>query len=141
MGITQRPTARHLSTSLGPLLLLLVMLAAFALLWGLPFLVSPFSSDEEYYALGGRVIFEGKNLYTDFWDIKPPLIYLVYAPLTPFAERPELTRAFHLLISMLSVGLVYLLADRFFSCRAALLAAALYGFSFFALADYTALGE
>jgi hypothetical protein len=42
---------------------------------------------------------------------------------------------------MLSVGAVYLLADRFFSRRAALLAAALYGFSFFALADYTALGE
>jgi 4-amino-4-deoxy-L-arabinose transferase-like glycosyltransferase len=122
-------------------LILGLSLAAFALIWGLPFLVAPLSTDESYYALGGRVVFNGGQLYSDYWDVKPPLVYLVHVPLAPLTQSYEGLRVFHLAVSVLAVASVYLLARRFFSERAAVIAAALYGFSFVAQADYAALGE
>jgi 4-amino-4-deoxy-L-arabinose transferase-like glycosyltransferase len=115
---------------------------AFVLPWGLPFVISPLSTDEAYYALGGRVVLEGGELYTDFWDIKPPLVYLLYViPLVLLGDNTEALRVFQLTFSVMAVAAVYLLTLRFFSRRAAIIAAGIYGFAYFALADFVALGE
>lgn len=40
--------------------------------------VLPFLSDNEIYARGGQFLLDGGRLYTDFIDVKPPLIYELY---------------------------------------------------------------
>jgi hypothetical protein len=45
----------------------------------LPNLFEPlWYGDENYYAVIGKVLSNGGLLYTDIWDNKPPLLYLVY---------------------------------------------------------------
>ena len=51
----------------------------FVLLWGLPTIIVPLATDQAQFALGARAVLAGDQLYSDFWDIKPPLIYLIYA--------------------------------------------------------------
>src|SRR5687768_12352166 len=77
------------------------------LVWGLPLVIAPLSGDEAYYALGGRTVFHGGSLYTDFWDIKPPLVYLIHVPLAPFMEDSVVLRSFYLTVAVLTVGTVY----------------------------------
>jgi len=42
-------------------------------------IVQPFMCDHEIYARGGKVLLDGGLLYTDFIDVKPPLIYVLFA--------------------------------------------------------------
>src|SRR3990172_3356504 len=68
---------------------------AFVLLLGLPTIVIPFATDQVWFSLGARTILDGGQLYRDFWDQKPPLIYLLYS--VPFAlvgEHMEAVRVF-----------------------------------------------
>jgi hypothetical protein len=84
----------------------------------------------------------GDQLYEDFWDIKPPLIYALYAlPIGVAGEHVEAIRAFHLLNVMLATGAVSAATWRFFGQRAALFATGFYAFSYFPLAGYDGLGE
>lgn len=39
----------------------------------------PLSPDSTAYAIIGHELLNGKTLYTDIWDHKPPVIYIVYA--------------------------------------------------------------
>jgi hypothetical protein len=39
----------------------------------------PISHDLSIFMLGGKAILEGKKLYVDFFDLKPPLIYYLFA--------------------------------------------------------------
>ena len=39
----------------------------------------PFGVDQAIFVYGGRAVLEGDELYRDFWDIKPPGIFLFYA--------------------------------------------------------------
>ncbi len=55
-------------------------------LWGaalifclLPTLWFPLNRDQATFALGGQTVANGGALYRDFWDLKPPAIYWVYA--------------------------------------------------------------
>jgi hypothetical protein len=41
----------------------------------LPF---PFNGDQAFFAVGARQVSEGAALYRDFWDLKPPGIFLFY---------------------------------------------------------------
>jgi hypothetical protein len=117
-------------------------LAGFVLIWGLPWIVTPLSTDEAYYALGGRAVLQGDKLYADLWDIKPPLIYIVYAiPLGLFGDSSEGIRVFNLINAVGAVTAVYLFTRRYFGPRAAILGSAIYGFSYFILAGFIALGE
>ncbi len=45
----------------------------------LPLLIFPFSNDQALYFLSGRKILEGAVHYRDILDLKPPLIYHIYA--------------------------------------------------------------
>ena len=49
------------------------------LLFLLPTLWFPLNRDQATFALGGQTAARGAALYRDFWDIKPPAIYWVYA--------------------------------------------------------------
>jgi len=45
----------------------------------LPILTFPAHTDHAIFLRGGMTLLEGGTLYTDFVDVKPPLIYLLYA--------------------------------------------------------------
>lgn len=45
----------------------------------LPTLFLPLGIDSSIFARGGEVITEGGKLYRDYYDQKPPMIYLIYA--------------------------------------------------------------
>jgi 4-amino-4-deoxy-L-arabinose transferase-like glycosyltransferase len=125
-----------------PVVVVALMAAGFVLLWGLPLLITPLSTDEAYYALGGRTVLNGDRLYVDLWDIKPPLVYLIYAvPMAIGGESDLSIRIFTLLCAAVTVAGVFLLTRRFFGQRAGVFAAGLYSFSYFALAGFVALGE
>lgn len=51
-----------------------------AVVFLLPILFFPLGGDQTLYLMGGKTIAEGGKLYIDFIDLKPPLIYLLMAP-------------------------------------------------------------
>ncbi len=114
----------------------------FVLLWGLPTIIIPLATDQVLYALGARTILDGGQLYRDFWEIKPPLVYLVYT--IPFAlagEHMESVRVLDLFNTTLAMGAVFLLTRRLFNERAAVFAAGFYGFTYLTWAHFDGLGE
>jgi hypothetical protein len=58
-------------------LLLSAGAVAFVVVLGLPTIIVPLATDQVLYSLGARTILDGGQLYKDFWEIKPPLIFLV----------------------------------------------------------------
>lgn len=104
---------------------------AFVLLFGLPTLIVPLGTDQVLYALGARTILDGGQLYRDLWEIKPPLVFLIYA--VPFAiagEHMEAIRVLDLVNTAVAMAAVFLLGRRFFGERAGILGAAFYGFTY-----------
>lgn len=114
----------------------------FVLLWGLPTIIVPLATDQVTFALGARTILEGGQLYEDLWEIKPPLIYLIYA--VPFAvagEHMEAVRVLDLVNTALAMGGVFLLGRRFFGERAGIYGAGFYGFAYLTWARFDGLAE
>src|SRR3990170_4940802 len=114
----------------------------FLLLWGLPTIIIPLATDQVVFALGARTILDGGQLYHDLWEIKPPLVFLVYA--VPFAiagEHMEAVRVLDLVNTMLAMGAVFALSRRLFNERAALFAACFYGFTYLTWARFDGLAE
>ena len=125
---------RWLVLSIGALALLAVL--------GLPTIVIPFATDQVWFALGARTILDGNQLYADFWDQKPPLIYLLYA--IPFAlagEHMEAVRVFDLLNVFAGMAGVFFLGRRLFGERSGVFAAALYAFAYLSWTQPGDLGE
>src|SRR3990172_2665056 len=115
---------------------------AFVLVLGLPTIFIPFATDQVWFALGARTILDGGQLYRDFWDQKPPLIYLLYS--VPFAlvgEHMEAVRVFDLINVGVAMAGMYFLGRRFFSERAGVFAAGLYGFAYLAWTAPSDLAE
>ncbi|MFP4527167.1 MAG: ArnT family glycosyltransferase [Candidatus Kapaibacterium sp.] len=56
-----------------------IILWAVILILFAPSLFYPYSADLAVFMEGGRAIVEGKTLYLDFVDLKPPVIYYVFA--------------------------------------------------------------
>lgn len=112
------------------------------LLLGLPTLIVPLATDQAYFALGGRTLLDGGRLYVDFWDIKPPLIYLTYAvPMAIGDGRVEGFRALDLVSTAIAMLAVFYLARRFFTERAGVIAAGSYGLAYLADAGFDGLGQ
>src|ERR1700694_5457281 len=108
-------------------------IGAFVVVFGLPTIVIPLGTDEVLFALGARTIIHGHQLYRDFWDIKPPLIYLLYAlPLSIAGLHMQAVRVFDLLNTAAAMAGIYLLARRLFGERAGIIAALFYGFTYLA---------
>lgn len=56
-----------------------ILLLALACMLCFMQVVHPFMCDHEIYARGGKVLLDGGHFYTDFIDVKPPLIYELFA--------------------------------------------------------------
>ena len=116
--------------------------AVFVIVWGLPTLVIPFAADQSWFALGARTILDGDQLYRDFHEQKTPLIYLIYAvPRVLGGETYESVRVLDMAITLMAMGGVFLLTRRFLPERAAILAAAVYGFVYLTTAKSDGLAE
>jgi 4-amino-4-deoxy-L-arabinose transferase-like glycosyltransferase len=123
-------------------LVLFLFGSAFALLLGLPTLIIPFSSDNAWFALGARTLLDGDQLYSDYWDQKPPMIYFVYAlPFALVGEHMEAVRALDLLNTLAVMAVLFALGRRLFGERSGVFAAGLYGFTYLAWTGVDGLGE
>jgi hypothetical protein len=92
---------------------------------GLGKLAYPLMEDQSLFLLGARAISRGGTLYRDFWDIKPPGIFLFYlAGGSLFGANEIGIHLFELLWMLLAIPLLLALAGTGIS-RARLLAAAL----------------
>lgn len=79
--------------------LLKYFITAFVIL--LPTLAFPISSDLSVFMHGGSIIANGGGLFNDFYDIKPPLIYYLFAGINSiFGDNVVAFRVFDLLYQM-----------------------------------------
>ena len=134
-GVSERVERwpRWLVLSLAGLALVIVL--------GLPTIIIPFATDQILYTLGARAILDGDQLYRDFWEIKPPLVFLIYAtPAALVGEHMEAIRVLDLANTAIGMGALYLLGRRFFGERAGMLGAAFYAFTYLTWSP-TSLGE
>lgn len=114
----------------------------FVLFWGIPTIIIPLATDQILFSLGARTILDGGQLYRDYWEIKPPLIHLIYT--IPFAlagEHMEGIRVLDLVNTALAMGAIFLLSRRLFNERAAILAAAFYAFTYLTWSQMDGLAE
>src|SRR3990172_3222132 len=123
-------------------LLLTLAGIGFLLLWGLPTIIIPLATDQVLFALGARTILDGGQLYQDFWEIKPPLVFFLYTITFAIAgEHMEAIRVLDLINTALAMGAVFLLSRRLFNERAAVFAAGFYGFTYLTWARFDGLAE
>ncbi len=97
-----------------------------------PILFFPISADLSIYVLGGEAILDGKKLYADFIDIKPPIFYYTFAMIVKVFGRSEMgLRFFDLIIQSITLYLIFKTVDassknKFFAATAAVLYSILY---------------
>src|SRR5579859_3851380 len=90
----------------------LVIVSCVFFLLRLPSLFEPlWYGDEGIYEVIGMALQQGRLLYRDIWDNKPPLLYVLYAL---FHSDQPLIRFVSLLFGLVSVMLFYFLARKLF---------------------------
>ncbi len=90
---------------------LLIIFVIFFLL-RLPSVIEPdWYGDEGIYQVLGRAIFSGHLLYTQAWDNKPPLLYIIYAL---FNGDLYSVRFLSLIVGLLTTGLFFALSQTLF---------------------------
>lgn len=104
---------------------------AVILLLAVPTLVYPLAPDHGVFAVAAKGILNGQLPYVDFWEVKPPAVYYVYAlALALFGESVTALRLFDLIVMGLTFISLYLLGARLAGPRvglwALLILAALY---------------
>ena len=94
----------------------------------LPSIIEPYwYGDEGIYQVIGQEMHQGKDLYKDIWDNKPPLLYVIYA----LANGDQsVIRFVSLLFGVASVPFLYILSRKLFPFRIALATTGLYVFLF-----------
>jgi hypothetical protein len=76
----------------------------------LPVLYFPLSSDHVIFIMGGKTISDGGKLYTDFIDIKSPLIYYLFAGIYKlFGTNEIFYRLFDFIWQLLTAVSLYLI--------------------------------
>jgi hypothetical protein len=84
-----------------------------AVLFLLPTLFFPISPDHAIFSFGGKVILDGGVLYRDFVDIKPPLIYDIFAFIRFIFGSSEVSlRVFDLLWQLLALFSIHFVLTR-----------------------------
>ena len=84
----------------------------------LPILTFPVHTDQATFLRGGMALLEGGTLYVDFIDVKPPLVYMLYAIPAAVAGASEIgIRVFDLIwqsgaLAMLLLALRRIDSDR-----------------------------
>lgn len=107
----------------------LALLAIMALLviMRIHFLDEPFERDEGGYAYMAQRFLKGDLIYRDYWESRPPGIVFIYALIFKlYGENLTAIRVFSIYTGLLSVLLVYLLAEKLFNRRTGYLSALLY---------------
>lgn len=85
-----------------------ILLAVVLLLCSLPTLWAPFDGDQALFFVSGQKILAGDVLYRDIVDLKPPLIYFIYAgAIALFGESVIAVRLVELLVHF---GVIWVLA-------------------------------
>ncbi len=73
----------------------------------LPIIFFPISSDLAIFTLAGKNIIEGSMIYKDFVDLKPPMIYYLFAVIYKFFGSSEvILRLFDYMMQLFGVGLI-----------------------------------
>ncbi len=91
----------------------LLFTSFFFFLLRLPSLFEPYwYGDEGIYQVLGMAMDQGRLLYRDIWDNKPPLLYFVYSL---FNSDQFYVRLFSLIVGLLSVIIFYFLAKKLFN--------------------------
>lgn len=89
------------------------ILPLLAVLFLLPTLFFPISPDHAIFSFGGQVILDGGVLYRDFIDIKPPLIYDIFAFIRLVFGNSEVSlRLFDVLWQMLTLFSIHFVLTR-----------------------------
>lgn len=79
----------------------------------LPSLIEPYwYGDEGIYQTLGFALQEGRTLYSEMWDNKPPLLYLFY---TLFGPEQSTMRLLSLLFGLVTIPIFFLLARKILS--------------------------
>ncbi len=79
----------------------------------LPIISFPLGGDQTLYLMGGKTIAEGGKLYVDFIDLKPPLIYMLLAPVNYLFGFNELSpRIFDFIWQLITIISFYFVINR-----------------------------
>jgi len=115
----ERPSSvEWIALTLAALLLVVMRIHAFGL---------PLEADECNYAYIGAHLLQGQRLYIDLWDHQPFGIFAIFAAIIAiFGDAPVVFRWSATFFSLLTLGLVYLIARRIGGKTAAILAAVLF---------------
>jgi 4-amino-4-deoxy-L-arabinose transferase-like glycosyltransferase len=113
---------------LWPEIAILFLILASAVIIRVPYLSEPFEAEQASYAYISNNWGDGTVPYRDYWDNKPPLIYIFYRLVCAFLGYSE--RGIHLGFVFLSAATIlffYGLSRRLFSRGFALISTFLYG--------------
>ncbi len=113
------------------------------LLFAYPFLFLPFWADQAIFAYIGSIINHGSMPYVDAWDLKPPIIYYLYAfGLKVFGQSMFGIRMFDFFYILSTMFAVFKLAGLLFCSRATgFLSALLMGILYFLTNDFATLSQ
>ena len=120
--------ATRLEKSVSFWFLLIISVIFFFLRW--PSLYEPYwYGDEGIYQAVGMLINSGASLYSEAWDNKPPLLYVLYAV---FDYDQFLIRILSLIFGLASVWIFYILAKQLFkkSSKAVFISTTIYALLF-----------
>ena len=107
--------------------LILTLLLAFTLLIRLPILAEPWGADQAGYGYIAKGILEGKVPYKDMYDLTAYGIFFTFALFFKlFGMTMVSAHIGHLIVSLVTVVLVYLLTDRLYGRNAALISGLCY---------------
>ncbi len=107
----------------------LLLISTFFVLLRIPSLAEPhWYGDEGIYQVIGRALLDGRVLYQDIWDNKPPLLYLIYAAVN---GNLYFVKLLSLLSGLCSIFAFYLLSTKLFvSKKARYISVGIYAFLF-----------
>ncbi|HUU85499.1 MAG TPA: glycosyltransferase family 39 protein [Phycisphaerae bacterium] len=106
-----------------PLLVAMVVLVAFRL----HAFDLPLETDECNYIYTGARLLEGDRLYVDVWDHQPPGVFWLFAGvISVFGDQPEVFRRLVTVVSVVVLGLIWVVVRRTVGAGAAALAALLF---------------
>ncbi len=92
------------------------------------------SSDLAIFVRGGEVLASGGALYVDFVDLKPPLIYFIFAPIAMISGDSEIAlRLFDLALQLFTALSIYFLVRKKVDVTSAVVASLIYSMSYAAL--------
>ena len=102
---------------------LLAMAALFVIVQALPILTFPLGNDQGAYLMIGQGLLQGRHLYRDLMDTKPPGIFIVYAGIAKLFGRVMWSAAAADILLLLIISYVlFRFSERYLGCAGAAVA-------------------